>query len=77
MTAKKTPRTLMQFHKDKRRQGCPVCALDPKVLAQLRSAAESKIQRPVQLEWLREECGVKITDHQLTVHYSARHDAEA
>ena len=79
MTAKKKPtgtRSLVQFHRDKRRQGCPVCSLDPKILEQLRAAASAKIQRPVQLEWLRKECGVTITDHQLTAHYSGRHDAE-
>lgn len=72
----KPVRSLMKFARDKRKKDCPVCALPAEVRNQLKGAGAVKIQRPVQLEWLRDEHKVKISDAQLTLHYSGRHDAE-
>lgn len=72
----KPPRTLAAFVHAKRRSGCPVCALPAGVRQQLTEARNRKITRAVQLEWLRTEVGVKVTDADLTAHVNGRHDVE-
>ena len=70
------PRSLIRFARDKRREGCPVCALSPDIRAQLVEASSRKIPRAVQLEWLRTDVGARITDADLSQHANGRHDAE-
>ena len=72
----KSQLSLVQFAREKRRATCPVCKLPADVLAQLIEARNKKITRAVQLEWLRTEVGVTITDDQLNVHGQGRHDTE-
>lgn len=71
------PRSLVRFMRDKRREGCPVCALDPAVRQQLAEASTRKIPRAVQLEWLHAEVRTKVTADDLSQHVNGRHDAEA
>jgi cytolysin (calcineurin-like family phosphatase) len=68
-------RTLVQFVRDQRRVGCPVCALPVAVRGQLAEAAAKKIPRQVQLDWLRTECKNSITAGDLDRHRTGRHDA--
>lgn len=71
----KQVRTLVQFYRDERKKGCPVCALPSTVRQQLAEASAKKISRHTQLEWLRSECQTKITGEDLDRHRNGRHDA--
>jgi hypothetical protein len=66
--------SLVEFARKQRQKDCPVCALDTEIRAQLRSASDKGIRRPVQLAWLREVHRSSVTDADLTSHYSAKHD---
>lgn len=68
-------RSLVDFVKARKCEGCRVCALPKELLDQVRSASEKKIKRTVVLEWLNKEHGAKITDADLTAHYGQRHGA--
>jgi FKBP-type peptidyl-prolyl cis-trans isomerase (trigger factor) len=66
-------RSLADFVKHKRCEGCKVCALPKELLDQIRTASERKIKRTVVLEWLKSEHGAKISDADLTTHHGQRH----
>lgn len=68
--------TLVDFARQERQKNCVVCQLSQDVRAQLRGAGDKGIKRPVQLAWL-DSIGHKITDTELTAHYSGRHDDAA
>lgn len=65
--------TLVEYVRQKRREACPVCQLPDDVRGQLVDATRKKIKRALQLEWLA-ELGYDISDHDLSAHYSGRHD---
>lgn len=71
----KAKRSLSQYVRDKRREGCPVCALSPQLLTEIRAASKNKIPRDVVLEWLKIEHGVKVTHQEIVAHANARHDS--
>jgi len=73
----KTKRSLVQFAKDQRRKGCPVCALPAAIRAELAQAREKHIPRSIQLGWLVAEHGIKLTAAQFDSHNSGRHDQAA
>ena len=73
---RKASRSLLQFVKDKRREKCEVCRLDPEVRAQLRDAANKKIAVSVQLQWLHEETGIIVTPEQVNAHRGGRHEED-
>jgi len=69
-------RTLAEFLRDKRREGCPVCALSPEVRQCLaEAAAKGTAKVPEQVEWLNTDCGAHITISDLTQHRSGRHES--
>lgn len=70
----KKTRTLLEFVLAKKRAGCRVCQLPIEVVAEMRSARSKKIQRPVMLEWLQREHGIRLTSADLDAHYSGRHE---
>lgn len=70
-----TGRSLAEYARDRRRDGCPVCALPPDIREQMARASEKKIRRPVVLAWLRDEHGTEIKDTDMTVHVNGHHDA--
>jgi hypothetical protein len=74
--ATKTParRSLTDYVKAKRREGCPVCALGTTIIAQMKEASNKKIGRPVVVEWLSDEFGVTVTRADMDSHYNGRHD---
>jgi hypothetical protein len=68
-------RTLAEFLRDKRREGCPVCALSPEILQCLAEASTKGTARvPEQVEWLNADCGARITVQELTAHRAGRHE---
>lgn len=71
----KSPTSLVDFVKAKKRAACPVCQLPEEVRAQLKEARSKKITRSVQLEWLRDEVGVEIDDLDLNSHIAGRHES--
>ena len=69
-------RTLAEFLRDKRRAGCPVCALSPEILQCLAEAAnKGSAKVPEQVEWLNTDCGTRITVQELTQHRSGHHES--
>lgn len=71
----KKPRSLVEFVRDMKRSNCAICAIpDPDIKAQLKAATEKKIKRGWVLQWLRDECGIEVTDADMNRHYSGRHD---
>lgn len=68
-------RSLMEYARDRRRDGCKVCALPDEVRAQILRASDKKIRRPVVLAWLRDEHQAEIGDSDMTVHVNGHHDA--
>ena len=69
-------RTLAEFLRDKRRAGCPVCALSPEILQCLAEAAnKGSAKVPEQVEWLNTDCGARITVQELTQHRSGHHES--
>lgn len=76
MATKRTPRSLFNYMRDKRRQHCEVCKLSPALKEEMLAARTRKITRAQVLEWLGVEHGIKLTAGQLDSHYSARHDQE-
>lgn len=80
ITAKKprpAARSLADFLLEKRREGCPICALPDDVKAQLRLASKRSIKRAEQIEWLESEVGVTLTVDQFNAHHSGRHEQAA
>lgn len=71
---KRPARSLAQFVADQRRAGCPVCALPPDVLADVKTASRRKIPKSVVLEWLASEHGRTISAQDMAAHVNARHD---
>ena len=68
-------RTLAEFLRDKRREGCPVCALSPDILQCLAEAANKGTAKvPEQVEWLNTDCGAHVTVQELTAHRAGRHE---
>ena len=67
-------RSLTQFVRDQKRKGCPVCALPPDVLSEVRSAREKRISRQTVIEWLKVEHGIAIPSAAFDTHVNARHD---
>lgn len=74
---KQPKRTLAQFARDKRREGCPVCVLPVEVRQELRAAGDKKIPVAIQLEWLKAELGVTVGVEQINSHRSGRHEEAA
>lgn len=72
--AKRSTRSLVQFVRDKKRVGCPVCTLPRTVREEIEAARSRKITRAEQIEWLAAEHGVTITRAQFDAHHSGRHD---
>lgn len=70
-----TGRSLAEYARDRRREGCPVCALPTEIREQMARASEKKIRRPVVLAWLRDEYGTEIKDTDMTVHVNGHHDS--
>lgn len=70
----KTRRSLVQFVRDKKREGCPICALPAEVIDQIKTAVTRKISRAEQIEWLATEYQVTVTKGQFETHVSARHE---
>jgi len=66
--------SLVEYARKKRAADCPVCQLPEGIRQQMRMASDKKIKRTVVLEWLTQEQGLAITDSDLTVHYSGKHD---
>jgi len=66
--------SLVEYARKKRSADCPVCQLPEDIRQQMRMASEKKIKRTVVLEWLHETQGLAVTDGDLTVHYSGKHD---
>jgi hypothetical protein len=67
-------RSLVDFVRAKRREGCKVCRLPPEVLVQLRDASAKKIPRSQQLEWLATDYGIVIDPSELDSHRIGRHE---
>lgn len=65
---------LVEFMKQKKRDACPVCQLPDEVRKQLSIASDKGIKRRHQLEWLKKEVGVELTNGDLNSHYAGRHD---
>lgn len=70
----KAHRSLVQFVRDKKRAGCPVCMLPEAVRAEIEAARSRKIGRAEQIEWLKSEHRVTITRAQFDAHHSGRHE---
>jgi hypothetical protein len=67
-------RSLADFLLEKRRAGCPVCALPDTVKEQLREAGKRGIRRAEQVEWLESEFGLKLNSALFNAHHSGRHE---
>jgi len=68
-------RTLAEFLRDKRREGCPVCALAPEIrhaLAEASGKGTAKVAE--QVEWLTTDCGATVTAQELIGHRSGGHE---
>ena len=75
MVAAKERRSLQEYARDQKRKDCPICALPPDVLEELKGVGKRlKISRELQIAWVKEDVGVTITDDQLTNHYSGKHE---
>lgn len=72
-----TGRSLAEYARDRRRDGCPVCALPTDIREQMARASEKKIRRPVVLAWLRDEHNITIGDVDMTTHVNGHHDSTA
>jgi hypothetical protein len=70
-------RSLSEFLLEKRREGCPICALAADVKEQLRKASKASVRRAEQIEWLESEFKVKLTVEQFNAHHSGRHEQAA
>lgn len=70
----KKPQTLAEFVMAKKRAGCKVCQLPIDVVAQVKSARDKRIPRPVVLEWLAREHGIKLSPADLDTHINGRHE---
>ena len=68
-------RSLVEYARDRRRDGCSVCALPEEIRNQMSRASEKKIRRPVVLAWLRDEHNISIQDTDMTVHVNGHHDS--
>lgn len=66
--------SLVDYAREKRREGCPVCALPDAIRGQMANASDKKIKRSVVLDWLREEHAVDMADQDVSTHINARHD---
>lgn len=67
-------RSLADFMLEKRREGCPICALPDDVKEQLRKARKASIRRAEQIEWLESEFGLKLSSDLFNAHHSGRHE---
>ena len=70
-------RSLNDFLLEKRREGCPICALPADVKEQLRKASKASIRRAEQIEWLESEFKIRLTAEQFNSHHSGRHEQAA
>jgi len=71
---KKHTASLAEFMLNKKRAGCPVCALPIEVYAEIVEAKKRKFKRSDVLEWLATTKHVKLTVTDLDRHYSGRHE---
>lgn len=71
--AKVTPRSLVDFVKEKKRADCLVCRLPTDVREQVEAASDKRILRNEVVAWLNEECGVAATTKDLERHTQGRH----
>jgi hypothetical protein len=69
-------RSLTQFVRDQRKNGCKVCALGAEVIQQIKTASRNKIPQQIVLDWLREEHGADVTAADLRAHSNQRHNEE-
>lgn len=67
-------RSLMEYARDRRRDGCEVCALPDVIRVQMAQASDKKIRRPIVLAWLRDEHGIEVADSAMTTHVNGHHD---
>ena len=70
-------RSLMEYARDRRRDGCEVCSLPDEIRTQMMGASDKKIRRPIVLAWLRDEHNIEIGDAAMTAHVNGHHDASA
>lgn len=68
-------RSLLEYARDRRRDGCAVCSLPDEIRVQMARASEKKIRRPVVLAWLRDEHNIEIGDGDMTAHVNGHHDS--
>jgi hypothetical protein len=67
--------SLDEFAREKRREGCPVCALPASVRAILATAGDKGHKVALQVEWLKVKCGVQdIGVAELGAHRNGRHE---
>lgn len=66
-------RSLRDFVRDKKREGCRICALPPDILEQVKSASVTKIPRATVIEWLKAELKTTFTSDEFDKHTSGRH----
>jgi len=67
-------RSLMDFVRDSRREGCKICGLPADVRAQLREASSKKITMSQQLQWLATDYGATISAAEMMAHRGGRHE---
>ena len=69
---------LVEFDREQRRKDCPVCRFSDEVKDQLKKAADKKISRKVQVQWLIGVVKVGLTEADLndalTTHNNGKHD---
>jgi len=66
--------SLADFVAAKKRAACKVCQLSVQIRGQLREAAQKRIPRGEQLEWLKQVHSANITAADLQAHVNARHE---
>ncbi len=73
----KKKRSLVEFHRAKRRAACSVCSLPDAILGELKSAREKKISQDIVMEWLKAEHGITIPRQNFIAHGAAHHEVWA
>jgi hypothetical protein len=68
-------RTLEVFIKDSKRADCEVCRISIEIRGQMAQASKKKINRDTVIQWLKTDFGIIITNEQLNLHYSGKHDS--
>lgn len=63
-----------EYQMAKKRAACGVCKLSDDLKEQLVLARTRKMRVPEQLDWLREQYGIKLTRADFERHHSGRHE---